>query len=77
MQEILKKMLKDNNMSLAELGRKIGKSRQYMSELYRGNIRLRYDMAVDIAEVFGVNVDVFLPSKSNINGHSSAGTEGR
>lgn len=53
-------------MTLTELGRRIGKSKQYMSELAKGNIRLKYDMAVKIAEVFGTTPDnIFLPVKSN------------
>lgn len=62
----IKKIRKENNMTLAELGEKLGKSKQYMSELERGNIRLTYDMAVDIARVFNTTPDkIFLKIKSN------------
>lgn len=51
-------------MTLEELGKKIGKSKQYLSELERGNIRLTYDMAVKIASIFNGTPDIFLPKKS-------------
>lgn len=55
-----------NNMTLTELGEKIGKSKQYMSELARGNIRLTYEMAVEIALVFQTTPDeIFLKQKSS------------
>ncbi|HHY38837.1 MAG TPA: helix-turn-helix transcriptional regulator [Clostridia bacterium] len=72
-------------MTLAELGRILGKSRQYMSELERGNIRLTYDMALKIARAFGTTPDeIFLPTGSNDAGLDDAqaaaldptGTEG-
>ena len=44
-----------------------GKSKQYMSELARGNIRLTYDMAVKIAEALNTTPDdLFLPEQSNL-----------
>ncbi|MGV8153395.1 MAG: helix-turn-helix domain-containing protein [Alkaliphilus sp.] len=59
----------ENNITLSELGRRIGKSKQYMSELSRGNIRLSYKMAVDIANVFDKKPDeIFLNEMSNIVG---------
>ena len=33
----------DANLTQTELGRKIGKSKQWVSELERGNIRLSYE----------------------------------
>jgi len=57
-------------MTLRQLGARVGKSKQYMSELERGNIRLTYDMAVKIAQVFGQSPDdLFLPDESNTVGH--------
>lgn len=62
----IKEICDKNGMTLTELGNKIGKSKQYMSELARGNIRLRYDMAVEIAKVFKTTPDeIFLQTKSN------------
>lgn len=63
---MIKKVCEKNNMTLTELGENLGKSKQYMSELARGNIRLTYDMAVAIAKVFNTTPDnIFLEEKSN------------
>lgn len=76
MQKSLFDICQEHGVSLAELGRRIGKSKQYMSELARGNIRLRYDMAVQIAEALGATPDkLFLPSESNII-RQPTGTDG-
>lgn len=40
---------KNHNITLAELGRRVGKSKQYMTELGKGRIRLTYEMAAKIA----------------------------
>lgn len=54
-------------MSLVGLGRKIGKSKQYMWGLENGKIRLSYNTAVELAAVFGKTPDIFLPDKSILN----------
>ena len=56
----VREVRKENGMTLAELGERIGRSKQWLSELERGNIRLTYDMAVKIAQVFGKTPDIFL-----------------
>lgn len=71
----------DHGTNLKELGDKLGKSRQYMSELARGNIKLSYEMATKIASAFGTTPDtIFLDTGSNGNGQSglriNTGTEG-
>jgi len=77
MQNRLREICAENNITLQELGARLGKSRQYMSELGRGNIRLTYDMAVKIAQVFGTTPDaLFLPSESNNMGQLT-GTDGQ
>lgn len=61
----------NHGMTLEELGERLNKSKQYMSELERGNIRLTYEMAVAIADVFGTTPDDFLlPSGSKNLGHT-------
>jgi putative transcriptional regulator len=71
----LKQICKENNITLTKLGQKIGKSKQYMSELARGNIRLTYNMAVEIAEALNTTPDdLFLSDPSNGIGQPS-GTE--
>jgi len=75
MQNRLREICAENNMTLQELGTKLGKSKQYMSELGRGNIRLTYNMAVKIARVFNTTPDtLFLQNKSNNMRHLT-GTE--
>lgn len=77
MQNRLREICAENNITLQELGARLGKSRQYMSELGRGNIRLTYDMAVKIAQVFGTTPDaLFLSSESNNMGQAT-GTDGQ
>lgn len=51
-------------MTLEEVGRAIGKTKQWMSELERGNIDLKYDTAVDLSRVYGGTPDIFLTCKS-------------
>jgi len=65
MQTRLRALRNERNMTLEELGALLDKSKQYMSELERGNIRLTYEMAVKIAHVFGTTPDaIFLPKES-------------
>ena len=45
-----------------ELGNRIGKSKQWVSEFERGHIRLRMDTAVQLAKVIGVDPAIFLPN---------------
>jgi DNA-binding XRE family transcriptional regulator len=49
----------DADLTQTELGRKIGKSKQWVSELERGNIRLSYEMAVVISKVCNKSTDFF------------------
>ena len=46
----------------SELAAKMGKSKQWVSEFERGNIRLRMDTAVQLAKVIGVDPAIFLPN---------------
>lgn len=66
----IKTVCKENNVTLKWLGENIGKSKQYMSELAKGNIRLTYTMAVEIASAFDTTPDnIFLSTMSNNIGH--------
>lgn len=47
----LRSFRKERGITLEELGKAVGKSKQYMSALELGNVRLTYEMAVKIAEV--------------------------
>lgn len=65
-----------HNMTLEELGERLQRSKQYMSELERGNIRLTYEMAVAIAQIFATTPDAFLlPSGSKKLGRKEAPTD--
>lgn len=57
----LREARETEKLTQEELGRKIGKSKQWISELERGNIRLTYEYAVIISAVYGKTPDYFLP----------------
>lgn len=49
----------DAKMTQSELGSRIGKSKQWVSELERGNIRLSYEMAMSISNACNKSTDFF------------------
>ncbi len=61
---VLRRERLKQRMTQTDIARKIGKSKQWVSEFERGNIRLNIDIAVDLASVLGVSATVFLPRKS-------------
>lgn len=46
-------------LSQQELGDIVGRSKQWISELERGNVKLGYDMAVLISKACNVSTDYF------------------
>jgi putative transcriptional regulator len=64
---VLRRERLKHNLTQTEIGEKIGKSKQWVSEFERGNIRLNIDLAVKLAKVLGLTADIFLPRKSNSN----------
>lgn len=42
----------------------LGKTKQWLSEVERGNIKLDYEEAVKLARVYGGTPDIFLPIES-------------
>lgn len=50
---------KDAKLTQAELGKKIGKSKQWVSELERGNIKLSFEMAVNISNACDKTTEFF------------------
>jgi len=64
----LKEARENANLTQEQLGTQIGKSKQWISELERGNIRLTYEYAMSISAVYGKTPDYFLPEKSINNG---------
>lgn len=51
---------KDAKLTQTELGKRIGKSKQWVSELERGNIKLSYEMAVSISNACDKTTDFFV-----------------
>ena len=62
--KILRRERLKQQLTQVEIGERIGRSKQWVSELERGNIRLNVDVAVALASILDVTVDVFLPQKS-------------
>ena len=62
-----------SGITQSKLGEKIGKSKQWVSEFERGNIRLNMDIAVQLANALGTSPDIFLPNKAKNLGHQRAG----
>lgn len=50
-------------LTLAQAAAPIGRTKQWLSEVERGNIRLTYEEAVRLAAVYGGTPDIFLPNK--------------
>lgn len=50
---------KDAKLTQTELGKRIGKSKQWVSELERGNIKLSFEMAVSISNVCDKTTEFF------------------
>lgn len=70
---VLRRERLKQRMTQTDIAGKIGKSKQWVSEFERGNIRLNIDVAVELAKVLGLTADIFLPRKSkNIASTSDA-----
>ncbi|MGN0483943.1 MAG: helix-turn-helix domain-containing protein [Lachnospiraceae bacterium] len=50
---------KEAKLTQTELGKMIGKSKQWVSELERGNIKLSFDMAVSISSACNKTTEFF------------------
>lgn len=59
---------KRKGLTLEKAARPIGRTKQWLSEVERGNIKLDYDEAVKLAAVYGETPDIFLPIKSDETG---------
>lgn len=57
---ILKKLLTDNKLSGAELGRKIGVSKETISQYCKGNVEPKSGILIKLANFFGVSCDYLL-----------------
>ncbi len=66
--KILRNARLKNGVTQTELGKRIGKSKQWVSEFERGNIRLNMDVAVRLANALGILPDIFMSARSKKNG---------
>ena len=71
--KIVRKAREKKGLTQTDLGRVMGKSKQWVSEFERGNIRLKMDVAVQLAAALEVMPDIFLPKGSNKIGQMRAG----
>ena len=71
--KIVRKAREKKGLTQTDLGRVMGKSKQWVSEFERGNIRLKMDVAVQLAAALEVMPDIFLPKRSNEIGQMRAG----
>ena len=57
--ERVKDARRDAKLTQTELGKRIGKSKQWVSELERGNIKLSFEMAVSISNSCNKTTEFF------------------
>lgn len=57
--ERVKDARRDAKLTQTELGKRIGKSKQWVSELERGNIKLSFEMAVSISNACNKTTEFF------------------
>ena len=57
--ERVKDARRDAKLTQTELGKRIGKSKQWVSELERGNIKLSFEMAVSISNACNKTTEYF------------------
>ena len=54
----------DKKMTLEQAAQFLGRSKQWLSEVERGNIELNYKDAVELSKAYGATPDIFLPIES-------------
>ena len=57
--ERVKDARSDAKLTQTELGKRIGKSKQWVSELERGNIKLSFEMAISISNACNKTTEFF------------------
>lgn len=57
--ERVKDARRDAKLTQTELGKRIGKSKQWVSELEHGNIKLSFEMAVSISNACNKTTEFF------------------
>jgi len=69
-------MRENHRLTQLEVASKLGISKQYYSQLERGDRRLSYDMALRIAKIFNTTPDqIFLTNEYAESGQAATGTE--
>lgn len=57
--ERVKDARRDAKLTQTKLGKRIGKSKQWVSELERGNIKLSFEMAISISNACNKTTEFF------------------
>lgn len=57
--ERVKDARRDAKLTQTELGKRIGKTKQWVSELERGNIKLSFEMAISISNACNKTTEFF------------------
>jgi len=61
----IRQIREQKDLTQTQLAQRLGRTKQWLSELERGNVRLSYEMAVAVASQFGTTPDaIFLPDQS-------------
>lgn len=61
---------KELGFTLEQAASPLGRTKQWLSEVERGNIKLNYEEAVKLAQVYGGTPDIFLPQEYENIGQS-------
>lgn len=56
---------KKKGFTLEQAAQPLGRTKQWLSEVERENIKIGYEEAVKLAKVYGETPDIFLPSESD------------
>ncbi|MBP2643560.1 MAG: Helix-turn-helix domain [Firmicutes bacterium] len=56
---------KEIGFTLEQAAKPMGRSKQWLSQVERGSIKLDYAESVELAKVYGGTPDIFLPRESN------------
>ena len=59
------------NMTLQEAAAQIGKSKQWLSDVELGHVKLKYSDSIELASVYGGTPDIFLPNEYDKTGQNN------
>jgi transcriptional regulator with XRE-family HTH domain len=66
-----RKVRAEKGLTLENAASQIGRTKQWLSEIERGNIKLSYAESVVLAAVYGGTPDIFLPGEYDDTGQDS------